>query len=180
MKVSGTKIQYTAIFCFFNLLGLSSIAQDNSVALRVNLYPIQTLVITPAQKNITLNYATKKDYADGVVAEQTDHLTIYSTSGFQVKVSSCESAAENHFPLSSISVLPSSGSKPIEQGGVEYLEKNLSGQEQPIITSNTGALNKNFNILYKGAGANMYVNYAKSTDATTTYSYQIMYTIVSQ
>jgi hypothetical protein len=171
------RISFLTAFFFFSLLILKASAQ-NSVTLNINLYPIQTLVINPSQDEVTLNYTTKENYKSGVTSEQTDHLTIYSTSGFQIRVNS--NPLGKKLPSNSIAIVPSSGSKPIIQSSVVYLEKNLSDQEQPIITSTTGGIDRNFNISYKGAGANMYIDYYDASDTATTYTYNVMYTIVSQ
>ncbi len=178
MEARFIKAQYlmTAFFC--SLLSFEGVAQ-NSVTLNVNLYPIQTLLVNPSQKDVNLNYVTKEDYSNGVVAEQSDHLTIYSTGGFQIRVNNSE-PLEKKLPANSVTIIPSAGSKPIAQNRVAYLEKSLSEQEQPIITSTTGGINKSFNISYKGAGSNTYIDYYNSSDAITTYTYNIMYTIVSQ
>lgn len=177
MKAYSKYTSFLATFLLFGFYGFKSHAQ-NSVTLNIKLFPIQTLVVNPAQQDITLHYATKADYNTGVTSLQSDHLTIYSTSGFQVKVNTNERTA-NGIPLSTISIIPSSGSNPIEQSHVEYQEKSLSNEEQPIITSTTGGVNKNFNISYKGSGANMYIDYSSSA-TTETYSYDVVYTIVSQ
>lgn len=179
MKIRATDIQYLITAFLYSLLMLDGMAQ-NSVTLNVHLYPIQTLVVNPSQQDVTLNYITKEEYSSGVSAVQTDHLTIYSTGGFQVKVSTSGELSGKDFPLNSISVIPSSGSKPIAEGNVEYHEKNISQQEQPIITSTRGGIDKNFNINYKGAGANMYIDYYSASDAPAVYSYDVVYTIVSQ
>lgn len=161
------------------LLSLNSVAQ-NSVTLNVKLYPIQTLVVNPSQQEVTLDYITKEDYMSGVSSEQTDHLTIYSTGGFQIKVNRSGELSGKEFLSNTLSVVPSSGSNPMTSGYVEYMEKNLSEQEQPIITSTTGGIDKNFNISYKGAGADMYIDYYNASDNPTTYSYNVVYTIISQ
>src|SRR5690606_19796747 len=56
--------------------------------LNINLYPIQTLEINSAQKTVNLDYKTKLDYESGVNSDQIDHLKIYSTGGFSIKVRS--------------------------------------------------------------------------------------------
>ncbi|TDS65302.1 hypothetical protein [Myroides indicus] len=172
------RVKFLTAFFLFSLLILKASAQ-NSVTLNINLHPIQTLVINPSQDEVTLNYTTKEHYKSGVTSEQADHLTIYSTSGFQIRVISNEPLGKK-LPSNSIAIIPSSGSKPITQSSIVYLKKNLSDQEEPIITSTTGGIDRNFNISYKGAGANMYIDYSDASDTATTYTYNVMYTIVSQ
>lgn len=150
---------------------------QNSVTLNVNLYPIQTLLVNTAQKEVNLEYDTREDYLNGVVSEQQDHLTIYSTGGFQVKVSAVTAAIDKDI-LNNISIMPSSGSKPLNQSHVTYTGKNISEIEQPIISATKGAIDKNVNISYKGAG-NVLIEFAKS-NMPVNHTYTVLYTIVSQ
>jgi len=151
---------------------------QNSVTLNVNLYPIQTLLVNTTQKEVNLEYSTREDYRNGVVSEQQDHLTIYSTGGFQVKVSAVTAAIDNSV-LDNITIIPSSGSKPLNQLHVVYTDKNISELEQPIISATKGAIDKNVNISYKGAGNDALMGFAKN-NTSTNQSYTVMYTIVSQ
>lgn len=178
--VYKTKYMATRFILLVSLFGLFSlnIQAQNSVSLNVNLYPIQSIVINPNQQDIVLNYITKEDYDKGVQSEQTDHLTIYSTGGFQIRVNSIVNSSKNP-PLNSLSIAPSPGSKPIPRSNVSYDAKNLSALEQSIITSTTGGIDKNFNISYKGSGNNMYVEYYDSSTTPKNYTYNIVYTIVS-
>lgn len=169
--------RFILLVSLFGLFSLNIQAQ-NSVSLNVNLYPIQSIVINPNQQDVVLNYITKEDYDKGVQSEQTDHLTIYSTGGFQIRVNSIVNSSENP-PLNSLSITPSPGSKPIPKSNVSYVVKSLSEVEQSIITSTIGGIDKNFNISYKGSGNNMYVEYYDSSTTPKNYTYNIVYTIVS-
>ena len=150
---------------------------QNNVTLNVKLYPIQTLLVNTTQKEVGLEYNTREDYRNGVVSEQQDHLTIYSTGGFQVKVSVVTGAIDNI--LSNISIMPSSGSKPLNQSNVVYTGKNISEVEQPIISATKGAIDKNVNISYKGAGNDTFVGFTKN-NTPVNQTYTVLYTIVSQ
>lgn len=153
---------------------------QNSVILNVNLYPIQTLLVNTAQKEVNIEYNTREgeDYRNGVVSEQQDHLTIYSTCGFQVKVSAVTVAIDNDM-LNNISIMPSSGSKPLSQSHVVYTRKNISEVEQPIISATKGAIDKNVNISYKGASNDAFVGFTKNNTPVNK-TYTVLYTIVSQ
>ena len=75
------------ILASFAFLGFATVsAQNNTVTLNVKLKPIQTLLVNPAQKIVDLIYTTAADYSGGVSSTQADHLTVYSTGGFEVKV----------------------------------------------------------------------------------------------
>lgn len=166
----------TVVFAL-NLFGFS-VQSQNSVTLNINLYPIQTLVVNAEQKSIDLAYNTRGDYKNGVVSEQKDHLTIYSTGGFQVKVNAVASS-ETDTTFQNIAVIPSSGSKPLNNLNVVYTQKNISEVEQPIILATKGAMNKNVNISYKGAGDDAFVGFTNG-NSQANHKYTIVYTIISQ
>src|SRR5690554_4744623 len=63
---------------------VGAFAQTATANLSVTINPIQTIqVINP---DVNLNYSTTEHYKLGVSSEQADHLKIYSTGAFQVKV----------------------------------------------------------------------------------------------
>lgn len=169
------------------LIGFSSFAQTNSdnVTLNVRLHPIQTLVVNSGQKIVDLNYVTKADYAGGVTNPNADHLTVYSTGGFQVKVKSSKAALENvvagngsTIASESISVIPTAGT-----GGfanATYSEKKLTTEDQTIVSSTIGGVDKKISVAYKGAGAEEYLNNYVAGQNPTIYSTQVTYTIVAQ
>ncbi|KAF5292986.1 hypothetical protein FQR65_LT20174 [Abscondita terminalis] len=108
---------------------------------------------------------TKADYANGVSQARENHLTVYSTGGFQVKVNSAGSALENqngagangHIQANTIQIVPSAGSSAIN--GAQYTSQSLANEQKTIVSSTTGGVDKTFNIQYKGAGAETYLNY---------------------
>lgn len=175
-------LKVVTLISFLCLVSMESEAQGGSVQLNVKLYPIQTLLVNPSQADVNLEYITKEDYINGVMSEQPDHLTIYSTSGFQVKVNSNENLVGTTKTISAntIAISPSAGSKPINNNNVVYTEKQLSTAEQPIIISTKGGVDRSFNINYKGAGSNMYIDYYDASDTPSVYSCNVIYTIVSQ
>lgn len=150
------------------------------VVLNVKLHPIQTLVVNKSQNEVNLNYVTKEDYAGGVISKQADHLTIYSTSGFQVKVKSSVqlSGTQQNIASNTISVTPSAGSKPLPNAN--YISRKLSSEEQSIISSTTGGSDRNFTIDYSGAGGDAYINYYNSSENTSVYTTEVLYTIIAQ
>src|SRR5690606_15026837 len=75
------------------LLSLQASAQSNAsasdlITFNIRLHPIQTIEVTPLQKVVNLDYMTKEDYEKGVDVDQPDHLRVYSTGGFAVRVES--------------------------------------------------------------------------------------------
>ncbi len=173
------------------LFGIAAQAQPGptgNVTLNVKLYPIQTLVVNPAQEVVNLEYHTEADYANGVSSNVLqDHLSVYSTGGFTVSVKSATAHLTNtvaanvshgDIEANSIQIIPTNGTKPIE--GVTNTTIPLSGTEQTIVSSVYGAVNKTINVEYKGAGADAYINYyvAGQTPASV-YTTQLTYTILA-
>ena len=164
--------------------GLLAFATTNAqnVTLNVRLKPIQTLVINNAQKTVNLDYVTTDDYANGVSSVNADHLNIYSTGGFQVKVKSANAAMQNGgktIQANTIQVIATAGTEAVN--GAQYSQNvQLSANETTLVTSTNGGVNKKISIEYKGAGANSYINNYIAGQNPTVYTTELTYTIVSQ
>ncbi|HCC93194.1 MAG TPA: hypothetical protein DEQ26_02490, partial [Flavobacteriaceae bacterium] len=74
------------IFCAL-VSGMALAQKTASATLNVKLYPIQTILIG-TDNTVNLEYQTKEDYSNGVTKTMNDHLIVYSTGGFAVKVKS--------------------------------------------------------------------------------------------
>lgn len=163
------------------MLGLVTVNAQN-VTLNVNLKPIQTLVVTPAQKVVNLNYTTTDDYKNGVSSTNTDHLTIYSTGGFQVRVKSANATMQNGgktIDANTIQIKATAGSDAVN--GAQYTQNvQLSNTEATLVTSTKGGVDKKISIEYKGAGANTYIDNYIPGQNPTVYTTELTYTIVSQ
>ena len=170
------------IITSMSLLGFVALKAQQNVTLNVRLNPIQTLIVNPAQQVANLDYQTKDDYADGVSSVNTDHLSIYSTGGFQVKVKAANAALQNgtkNIQANTIQVQASAGTEgPV---GADYAQNvQLSANETTLVTSANGGVDKTINIEYKGAGADTYLdNYIAGQDPTI-YTTELTYTIISQ
>lgn len=108
------------IIASFIVLGLSTVQAQN-VTLNVKLKPIQTLVVNNIQTTVNLEYSSKEDYSTGVTSTNADHLSIYSTGGFEVKVKSAAAsmattAGSKTIYANSIQITASAGSKPVTGG----------------------------------------------------------------
>lgn len=163
------------------MLGLVTVNAQN-VTLNVNLKPIQTLVVTPAQKVVNLNYTTTDDYKNGVSSTNADHLTIYSTGGFQVKVKSANVNMQNGgktIDVNTIQIKATAGTDGV--AGAQYTQNvQLSNTEATLVTSTKGGVDKKISIEYKGAGANAYIDNYIAGQNPTVYTTELTYTIVSQ
>ena len=161
---------------------LFSLNNAQNVTLNIHLKPIQTIVVNNLQKIVNLEYSTKDDYMNGVSSVNPDHLNIYSTGGFQIKVKSANTAMQNggkNIQTNTIQIIASAGSDAIS--GAQYLQNvQLTGNESTLVTSTSGGVNKKINIEYKGAGANTYLdNYIAGQDPTV-YTTELTYIILSQ
>lgn len=168
-------------------IAITSQAQTNNgtVTLNVKLNPIQTLVINNGQKEVNLEYKTETDYANGVKSKQDNHLEIYSTGGFEVRVKSSgselttnQSGPNGNIKSNSITIVPSAGSQGVE--GAQYTSKPLSADDQAIVTATKGGVKKNVSIEYQGAGADAYINNYVAGQNPTVYTTTVTYTILAK
>ncbi|WP_027388607.1 hypothetical protein [Chryseobacterium gregarium] len=170
------------IFAAFAFAGFISLNAQQTVTLNVRLKPIQTLVVNTTQKVVNLDYVTKDDYVNGVSSVNADHLNIYSTGGFQVKVKSANAALQNgakNIQANTIQIKASAGSEPIT--GAQYAQNTqLSANETTLVTSAIGGVDKKISIEYKGAGANAYLDNYIAGQTPTVYTTELTYTIISQ
>ncbi len=158
---------------------------SDEVTLNVRLHPIQTIIVNGSQKTVNLDYITTDDYASGVELEQEDHLSIYSTGGFQVSVKSNSSTLESahqdvteNINASDIQITPSQGTSPLAGSTLQAI--SLSDQDQPLISNTIGGVGRTFNIKYEGAGGDAYVNKYFNVENPTTYTTTVVYTIEAQ
>lgn len=170
------------ILASFALLGFVTLKAQQTVTLNVRLKPIQTLIVNNSQKVVNLDYVTKDDYTNGVTSVNNDHLSVYSTGGFEVKVKSANSALQNggkNIQANTIQIKATAGSEAVN--GAQYAQNvQLSANETTLVTSTKGGVDKKISIEYKGAGANAYLdNYIAGQDPTV-YTTELTYTIVSQ
>lgn len=173
----------TMILATLMLAGVLQVNAQTAI-LNVKLRPIQTLVVNASQANVDLEYVTTADYASGVTSSQQDHLTVYSTGGFQVKVKAAEATMQTGnktIQVSTIGVKASPGSQGQEVTNAQYAQNvQLSNQEAILMSSSNGAVNKKISVEYKGAGANAYVDNYIPGQNPTVYSTTLTYTIISQ
>ena len=155
----------------------------DKVQLRVTLSPIQTIVVNASQKPVKLNYATVNDYNDGVTSVNENHLTIYSTGGFEVKVKSDEDNLSNSDNLTTIAsntitLTPSAGVRPLGGTVTHYTPVTLSKAGKTLITSNAGGFDKTVHVNYAGAGLQAYINNYE-TGKSNIFTTNVTYTIVA-
>lgn len=159
----------------------AALAQTSTnVTVNLKLNAVQSIVANAA--SVDLEYKTISDYNVGVQSDQANHLTVYSTGGFIVKVSSSVaqlsgSKGSDKIESSGITLTASKGTATVNP---TFTPVNLGIEKTPLITSSLGGADLKFNVNYKAAGNNAYINkFFKGTDATaaTVYSTVVTYSI---
>lgn len=179
MKKSASLL--SLLFVLVSAIAFAQTATDDATV-NVRLYPIQTILVNGSQKIVNLDYKSTDDYKNGVKLDESDHLTVYSTGAFAVKVkssgaqlASAHSGITEKIDASDIKLTPSLGSQQLT--GSTLTSVTLSQTPTTIIASNIGGVNKTFNVQYAAAGANSYINKYFNVESPTTYTTSVVYTI---
>ena len=153
--------------------------KTDATKLQVELKSIQTIEV--ANKPVVLSYKTKEDYMAGVSSTETDHVVIFSTGGYAVKVK-----ADND--------LTGNDDKTIESKGifVRLAPTTNTTKLLPVLStssgipltkdakvffkSGNGAANDKFSVVYEGAGDGAYLDNYKE-GATNIYKTTVTYSI---
>lgn len=162
-------------------------SHSDNVTVNIRFLPIQTITVQPSQKVTDLLYATPEDYENGVSVTQDDHLTIFSSGGFQVSVTADDadftrSGGSETIPLSEVIIRAADGS--YSGPRARYTETALSTTPVPIIEAEDGGRDLKYNITYDNriAGSSQkYIDkYVKSDGVETVFSANITYTITTR
>jgi len=156
---------------------LFSQSKSATVSLNIVIAQVQSLTINEAQDNVNLMFSSKEDFEKGVKVRESNHLNIFSSGKFVVKVSTHDDFRGNNdvsIPASSVSVSPliSSGTQQVP-GLVVGKGVNLQANNpQTIISSlKQGTLTSSFDIEYAANG----IRYGELKNGT--YSGTVVYTI---
>lgn len=172
-----------AVAGFFGVVSVANAQKSGDVTLNIKLNPIQTLVVNSSQTTVDINYKTKDDYANGVNVDQSDHLTVYSTGGFQVKVKASGSqliGKANNINVSDVTLTASNGSKALSDNAT-FNSAQLSAEDKVIVSSGKGGVDKTISVNYAAKGDNnAYLDYYQNTENPTTFTTTLTYTIVAQ
>ena len=160
--------------------------KTSSTLLTVELNAIQAISINTS--NVTLVYSTIEDYEKGVSNSIDNHLNVYSTGGYAVGVhyetpkatgdfSNKSLALESFFNSISVGISDDS----FDKTTMLVIDKST----EPAITSETGAINKKYKVVYTGAGESFdgtlkgYMDYIKG-EGPQTLTATVVYTIAAQ
>ncbi len=163
---------------------------SDEVTVNIKFKPIQSIVVNSGQKNVNLEYYTLQNYQEGVSVTMNDHLEVFSSGGFQVKVKTNNEnftrvggTGTETIPASEVKVqaAPSNGNTgDFGSGGLPQV--SLSSNEQPLIGADTGG-NFKFNVTYNNTDAGKdfaYLNKHVRPEETSVYKATVTYSIVTQ
>lgn len=124
------------------------------VTLNVELNAVQSITINPSFTTTTLTYSTASHYTNGVTtAEQTNAITIFSTSPYTVTVVANQDLTKEAatIPVSNVEITPSMTSKPAEVTlTTRAISKTTPGT---IISSTVGTLSHIYHLVYSTANS---------------------------
>lgn len=158
----------------------SAASAQTTVKLNVVLHDVQHLTINPEQSTVTLAYHTLDDYQNGVESVQKRHLSVFSTSGYEVKVKLANQAfvrldgeQVNVSPVPAIRVKAMA----VHPHRPKKIEANpLSTRDEVLIASDSPTFDALFDVSYHGPGANELINYVEKNKSVT-FTNDVLYSI---
>ena len=164
----------------------------DKVTVNLKFKPFMSIKVDPNQKTVNFLYETEQDYRSGVAAQSfTEHLTVFSSGGFEVKLSTNDvnfTSNNNNttIPVSSVSVKASANGHPTDTYTAESVGvfHNLSSTV-PFIKSTKGGIDLKFDVEYDDLGfdpatfINGYNPDKKDVEGYTVFETTLTYTITS-
>jgi hypothetical protein len=165
----------------------------DNVTVNLIFKPIQSIQVNTDQKSINFEYSTPQHYIDGLgtgrTQEKIDHLTVYHSGGFDVKVASSgfkKGEAGDQIANDHVKVFASKGSNiATDRNNFDFTTKpSLSaGTGKQFFSSTGGGMGMNFNVTYElfdtDENRAAYLDFTNGTTETT-YTAEVTYTIVSK
>ncbi len=114
-----------------------------------------------------------------------DHLIVYSTGGFAVKVKSddenlvfTKDGKTDQIAVNTINLVATLGTG--NQSGSTFSAVTLDKSDKNLISSTVGGTDLKFNVAYNGKGNNDYVNKYYNVENPNVYTTTVTYTIEAQ
>lgn len=182
------KVVIASLMMVFGIAAQAQTGKSDNVTLNVKLNPIQTLIVKTDQKTVDLNYVDRANYLNGVSSTQDNHLNVFSTGGFEVKVKSSSSELVNqaaagpngNIDAGSVKITAMAGT----QDALTVAQYNpavaLSATEGTIVSSTKGAVDRNIGVKYEAAGANAYIDKYVANQTPTVFTTTVTYTIYAK
>jgi len=173
-----------ALFSVNSVMAETPPTTDN-VIVSLKFKPIQSITVNADSVNLT--YTTVGDYSGGkTTGALEDHITIYSTGGFQVKVKAGgdyfnRNEVASDIPVGDVIISATAGSNAptssyADAAGLTALDANL-------VSATVGGTAINYNVEYNNVsagGSNNYINkYIFADGAESVYSTTVTYTIAA-
>ena len=174
---------FVSALILFGLANVNSaMAESDDATVNIKFRPVQSIVVNTAQKTVDLLYATKDNYNDGVTAERSDHLEVFSTGGFTVTANTggdFTRSAGGTIPAADVTVIAALGTSTTIGS---FADVALSTTPQTLITATEGGTALKYNVTYDNtAGASkVYINkYIHPDSPESIYTATVTYTIAT-
>ncbi|MEJ5964306.1 hypothetical protein [Pedobacter immunditicola] len=169
------KLSIIAVVFVTGLTANTASAQlSGATTLNVTLAATQSITVN--NPTVALNFGSSANYLSGVNAEQADHLTFASTSGFTISASASgdlTGGTGGAIPISTVKITPTPGSLDESLGGTATAI-DLSTAVVPIYTSGTkttgGTTQASLDVDYRASGGTNYLNRTGTFNSTITYT----------
>lgn len=168
----------------------SGATTSDQVKLNIVLKPIQTILVNSSQDIVDMVYSSTVNYKSGVTKELGNHLSIFSTGGFEVSVKSDKESfkrvgGNGSLALSDMSIIASNGSK--INSSESFNSVTLSTTASNLIESTKGGRDLQYNVTYNNtAGGNdKYLNEYRyiataNTGRDAVFTTDVTYTIIAK
>lgn len=176
-----------AAFIICGMVCVNSVKAQDVVTVNLKFKPVQSIVVNSNSKTVDLEYATKENYRDGVYKTIADHLTVFSTGGFEVSVNAENEnfvrtgAGGGTISVSHVILSAEEGST----SNPEFTSNNVTLSTTPtaLITSTAGGNELKYSVTYdnRTEGSDYkYINkYIHSDTPESVYTAQVTYTIAT-
>ncbi|MBD1429750.1 hypothetical protein [Sphingobacterium litopenaei] len=162
------------------ILGINNLLAQPSVRINIVLNHVQNLTINPDQQVVNLNYNTLDDYRTGVEVTKNAHLSVFSTTPYEVKVKLANnefvklgSEDEDRVSMPDIQVSPVSTT---QNSDVEFSTSILTTEGRKIISSSVPTTSAVYNIQYKGPKGENIIRFAERNKTIVFYN-DVLYSI---
>lgn len=189
-QMKTKNVLVAAVILISSVLSVSGVFAQNessrtaTVNLKITLNPIQTITVNPANTDVNIEYKTIEDYSKGKSTPQEDHLVVFSTGGFQVKVNTDGDLKNGDKSIASTDVLVSAAYGSKKNEAAEFtVATGLSQNGHTLLTSTKGGRDLKFNVTYDNTAAGKNDAYILAEKAhgknVTVYTTKVTYTIAA-
>ena len=184
MKVR--KFLFAGALLVIALFSVNSVMAQTADDVTVNLKfrPIQSITVNVDSVNIT--YATSTDYNSGITTgEIADHITIYSTGGFEVKVKAAGNFTNGSetIPVGDVQIVATEGSQNGSGTNTFAPKASLTISGSTLLSATGGGTAIKYNVEYDNTvegGSNNYIDkYIASDGNESVYKTTVTYSIAA-